>query len=116
MSRKQQFNPEFTSKTNTYMQALTQIGFTEKDFELAFKLIEKQAKCNKIFSGQTTFQVELGITHPFEKILADQLQRQLRKDGDKARQENDELVGLHYKMIQLKKLIAQDGANHQTMG
>ncbi|MGX5854541.1 hypothetical protein ACWKW6_12905 [Dyadobacter jiangsuensis] len=97
------------------MQALTQIGFTEKDFELAFNLIEKQTKSNKILSGQTTLKVELGIHDPFGRMLADQLQSQFRNDQGKARQENDELVGLQYKMIQLKKLIAQDGANRQSM-
>lgn len=97
------------------MQALTQIGFTEKDFELAFKLIEKATKSNKIFSGQTSLEVEFGISHPFGRMLADQLQSQLKKDQGKARQENDELVGLQYKMIQLRNLIAQDGASRQSM-
>ncbi len=89
------------------MQALTQIGFTEKDFELASKLIEMATKSNKIFSGEASLEVEFGVTHPVARTLANELQRRLKAKKNEAIQENDELVGLQYKLIQLKRLIAQ---------
>ena len=98
------------------MQALTQIGFTEKDFELASKLIEIATKANKFLAEKADMAVEYGPSNPIGKMFAEAILDKFVEKKQKARQENDELIELQYKMMKLKKLIAQDGASRQTMG